>query len=447
MIPELMIAVLAPFAQLFSRPTWLKIQVMFIGAILCQGRRCVTDILRIMGLGNEKRFEKYHRVLNRDVFNPLLGSKILFGLLVDLLPPLIEIIVVMDDTLERRKGKHIKAKGCYRDAVRSSQSHVVTAFGLKWLSCCLIIQLPWSKRPWSLPFLTLLQCSKKYNEKHNHRHRTSIDYATIAIKLISRWIKGRPVIFLGDGGFACIKLARACVEAGNHLISRLRLDARLYSTPKEAEPGKRGRKAQKGTRITTFKEMLKQENSEMQTLEIEWYGGVKKTIQYRTGIALMHKTNEGVLPIRWVLVKDTEGQNVPLFSTNIDHDPKFIIETFVKRFGIEIMFEESRAHLGMETQRQWSDKAILRSTPMIFSLFSFTCLAALRLRETENFQVSTASWYFKTTDEATFSDIISFVRDYCWKQRILVNSEKNGEMINLKMTDILLLIKRLSASP
>lgn len=155
-LPKIILSIIGPFSQLFSSPVWKKAQFLCIGAVLCQGARRISSILHVMGTADQKGFEKYHRFLNRDEWCPLMGAKILFGLLIPLIPSSYIPIIVLDETLERRKGKNIKAKGCYRDDVRSTQKHVVKCFGLKWLPLCLIVKLPWSKRPWALPFLTFL---------------------------------------------------------------------------------------------------------------------------------------------------------------------------------------------------------------------------------------------------------------------------------------------------
>jgi hypothetical protein len=271
----------------------------------------------------------------------------------------------------------------------------------------------------------------------------------LGIRFISRWIGKRPWVLLGDGGFASIDLVQACQKQGGHLISRLRLDARLYSKPNEFTRKSRGRKAMKGERIETFKSMLENKELVWQEAEVQWYGGQIKKIQYLSGVDLMYKAGKGTAQIRWVFVKDPEGilPPVPLFSSAAHHDPIFIIETFVLRFGIEVLFEESRAHLGMETQRQWSEKAIIRSTPLIFGLFSIVCLIALKLRETIVFSIQSSAWYSKDPDEATFSDVIAYVRRYCWASRYLVNSSFEGDMIKLEVNDFDFLIERLATSP
>lgn len=448
-LPVQIISILAPFSQLFSAPTWKKAQFLCVGAILCQGARRISSILHVMGIADHKRFERYHRFLNRDQWNSLLGAKILLGLLISLVPKHHSLIIVFDETIERRKGKNIKAKGCYRDAVRSTQKHVVTCFGLKWLPFCLIVKLPWSKRPWALPFLTFLQYSKDCDEKRGHRHRTTTDYVKIGAKFLQGWLSNRSWVGLGDGGFGTVEMAHACLTYGGHLISRLRIDARLYSSPEARPAGKRGRQAIKGKRIETFKAMLQNDSLIWQKGDVLWYGGATKAIEYLSGCDLMYKVGRKTVPIRWVLVKDPEGKllPVPLFSTNTSHKPAFIIETFVLRFSIEVLFEESRAHLGVETQRQWSDKAILRTTPLLFGLFSLICLMALKLRETVAFSVQSSAWYLKNPDEATFSDIIAYVRRFLWAEKYLINSTQNGDMIKFKARDFAHLLDRVSASP
>jgi len=170
----------------------------------CDNQRTVAAILRVMGLSNENHFINYYRVLNRACWSGLQASKILLGLLIRFIPESFPIIIGIDDTIERRKGKKIKAKGCYRDAVRSSQKHIVKCFGLKWISMMLIIQLPWSNKYWALPFLTVLAPSESANKEANKRHKTTIDWSIQMMKQVSRWMKNRCIILIGDGGFSCV---------------------------------------------------------------------------------------------------------------------------------------------------------------------------------------------------------------------------------------------------
>jgi len=229
-LPEAIIPVLGAFAPLFSRAVWAHAQVLLVGALLCQGPRTVTSALRVLGLSQARRFEKYHRVWSRARWSGLQGAKILLGLLVRLMPPWWPVLIVVDETVERRQGGKIKAKGRYRDAVRSTRKVVVTCYGLKWISMMILVPLPWSGRLWALAFLTVLAPSKRANEAAGKRHKSSIDWTEQLVKQVGRWLGQRRWVLIGDGGFACVHLALTCVDrvAPVTLISRLRLDAQLY---------------------------------------------------------------------------------------------------------------------------------------------------------------------------------------------------------------------------
>src|ERR687896_384073 len=180
-LPEAIILVLAPFAPLFSHRVWLHAQLLLLGAMLTPGTRTVTAALEAMGLAAERRFTNYHRVLNRATWSARQGSRILLGVLITLLvPPGATIVFGADDTVERRSGRKITAKGCYRDAVRSTKKHVIRCFGLKW---------------------------------------------------VRRWLPGRRLVLVVDGGFAAVVLALACVKSRVVMVSRVRSAAALYHTP------------------------------------------------------------------------------------------------------------------------------------------------------------------------------------------------------------------------
>ena len=144
------------FAPLFTKRVWQHVQVLLMGAILAPGKRTVTAALRVMGLSDHRHFQTYHRVLNRAVWSSLEVSRILLGILVQTFAATGTIVLGIDETIERRRGGKIKAKGIYRDPVRSSHSHFVKASGLRWLSVMLLAPIPWAQKVWALPFLTIL---------------------------------------------------------------------------------------------------------------------------------------------------------------------------------------------------------------------------------------------------------------------------------------------------
>lgn len=129
--------IIQPFAALFSKRVWCQAQVVVVGAILATGKRTVTSILGVMGMTGEQHFQNYHRVLNRAAWSSLATSRVLLMMLVTIFALCGPIIMGMDDTIERRKGAKIKAKGIYRNPVRSSHGHCVKVSGLRWLSLML----------------------------------------------------------------------------------------------------------------------------------------------------------------------------------------------------------------------------------------------------------------------------------------------------------------------
>lgn len=167
------LSVLLPFSVLFSKPSWQKALTLLLGTIICTGKRTVCAALRAMGLAHEPGFSNYHHLLNRVEWSPLKAAKILFFMVQVFVDDRFPLVLLVDETLERRRGKKINAKGYYRDAVRSSQSKVVNTMGLKWLVMALSVKLPFMSRALALPFLSVLEPSKKCNEAKKRRHKTS----------------------------------------------------------------------------------------------------------------------------------------------------------------------------------------------------------------------------------------------------------------------------------
>lgn len=429
-LPQEIIVLLAPFAQLFSNRVWLHAQILVLGAILSPNKRTVTAALRVMGLARERRFTNYHRVLNRAQWSARQASKILLGLIVLVLVPLgAPIVLGADDTVERRSGRKIKAKGCYRDAVRSTKKHIVRCFGLKWVSMMVLVAVPWARRVWALPFLTVL-CWPKGRSKKG-RHKTSVDWVRQMIKQVRRWLPLRQLVLVVDGGFAAVSLAWACVSLRVVMVSRMRLDAALYHPPAPQPKGKRGPKPLKGKRQRSLKTWAACSDTPWQEIETLWYGGKRKQLLIFSRTALWYTPGWAPVEIRYVLVRDPEGElrDEAFFCTDPQATPEQILHWVIMRWSVEVTFEEARAHLGVETQRQWSDKAIARTTPALFGLFSLVTLLALYLSHGGRIPVEQTAWYHKA--EPTFSDCMALVRRHIWCARYLVNSASKAEFVQL----------------
>lgn len=416
-MPQEIQRTILPFASLFSEQVWDYAQILFVGAILCPGKRTVSAALTVMGLKDDPQYQNYHRVLNRAKWSALQASKILLGLLVQaFVLANIPLVFGVDETLERRQGKRIRTKSVFRDAVRSSRKRVVHSYGLRWVSMMLIVSVPWSERPWALPFLTVNAPSKVTNEANSKRHKTSIDWMCQMIRIVRRWVPDRALVLVTDGGLTAVKVGLTCGALRQPVtwVSRSRLDARLYDWPGEQPQGKPGPKPKKGQRQMSLQERLESADTKWTKAVIPWYQKKDYTIEYVTGKSLWYTPGLHPLPIRWVLVRDPAGKYEPTayLCTDLDAEPLQILQWFILRWSVEVTFEEARAHLGMETQRQWSDLAIARTTPALLGIFSMVTLLAYRLTKDKTFPVRTSAWYNKK--EPTFSDAIAVVRRHLW---------------------------------
>jgi len=232
-----------------------------------------------------------------------------------------------------------------------------------------------------------------------------------------------PIRLVADGAFASAELAWITLKLNMSLISRLRLDARIFDFP-EAKSGP-GRPAKRGRRLLTPKTLLQRVDTPWKQAEIDWYKGQKKKIRYVTTTCLWSPVGGEVFPIRLVIIQDPEGRFKPaaLMSTDVTLSALAIIMEFVKRWSIEVTFREVREHLGVETQRQWSKKAIARETPALFALYSMVILIGLQLKYVP---IRGAAWYRKKSN--TFSDVLVAVRQVLWRERYFSQVLEKGDL-------------------
>ena len=209
-LPERFLSRLVGFADLFTRPTGSNVLVLLAGIILAPGRRTVSAALRILGRERDPDFCTFHRILNRAAWSSRAVARQLLILLVKaLVPSSAPVVIGLDDTIERRWGAKINARGIYRDPVRSSKGHFVKASGLRWLSAMLLVKVPWADRVMALPFLTLLAPSKRFYAAKMRAPKTLLDWARQAILQIHRWLPDRYIVVVADSAFAAIEFLAA----------------------------------------------------------------------------------------------------------------------------------------------------------------------------------------------------------------------------------------------
>jgi hypothetical protein len=414
-----MLTLLAPFAPLFRRRVWPYALVLVVGTLLAPGKRTVTAALRVMGLAQARRFERYHRVLNRAHWSSLAVSRVLLSLLVATFAPTGPLLLGIDETIERRRGKRIAAKGIYRDPVRSSHAHFVKASGLRWICLMLLVPVPWAGRVWALPFATALAPSERYDQEHGRRHKTLVDWARQLLLLVRRWWPDRPIIAVADSSYAALELLAECQALPQPVtvITRLRLDAALYTPAPPRRPQQSGRPRLKGKRLPTLAAVAGDPTTVWTPTTVpDWYGTGARSVEVSSDTAVWYHTGLPPVPLRWVLIRDPHGKfdTQALLCTDGAVAPEQIVAWFVRRWQLEVTFEEARRHLGVETQRQWSERAIRRTTPVLLGLFSLVTLLTDSSVSQTPVPVRQAAWYPKA--QPTFADALASIRRELWAQ-------------------------------
>lgn len=327
-LPASMLSRLLGFADLFTRPTWSRALLLLAGAVLAPGKRTVTAMLRILGRDQEHDFPAYHAVLSQAAWSSrAVAGRLLRLLVATFVRPDATVVIGLDDTIERRWGARIKARGIYRDPVRSSKGHFVKTSGLRWLSAQLLVQVPWAGRIMALPFLTLLAPSARFYAATPRAPKTLIDWARQAALQIHRWLPGRRVVMVADTAFAAIELL-AAVRRHVCVVTRLRLDASLFAPAPQKRSG-RGRPPVKGKRLPKLLQLLHDLATVWHRHTVAlWYGRSQRTVEIASATAVWYHSGKPPVPIRWLLVRDPMGELEPqaFLATDLEAAPADILQ-------------------------------------------------------------------------------------------------------------------------
>lgn len=438
-LPSGFLAWLAPYLAAFSRRTRPTAAALAVGALLAVGPRTVTNCLRALGLAEHPSFTAFHRVLNRNTWSGLALARTLLRAVVAAFVPSGPLIVGVDHTLERRRGPHIGPAGRFYDASRRADMPKPTSRGLRWLSAMVLVEVPFAHRIWALPVLTVLTPSKAWSERHSRRHRPVTEWARLVLSTLRRWLPGRSIVAVMDGEFAALEFLHA-LRSSMVVITRMRKDARLFDPP-PCHDDKPGRAPRKGKRQPLLSERLIDPATRwqraVQASRTSWRGG--GWIEYAAGTALWHHGGKPIVPILWVLVCYPDGRRDPeaFLCTDTTASPRDVLDCFDRRWAMETTYEEARAHLGMETQRQWSDPAIFRTTPLLLGLYSVVTLYVHQNAERLALSPQRAAWYPKPAP--TFADALARVRQHLWFERLVTSPATTDmtEPISLTLQGIL----------
>src|SRR5262245_43576839 len=412
--PDSVLTVLEAFRPEFTPRTRPRVIALTLGTILARGRRTVAAALRPMGLHDRPDFSSYHQVFNRAAWSPRrIARRLLSATVAAFVPEGFGLTFAIDEASERRRGRKIRIRGHYRDPPASSEERSVSASGIRWVVLALVVTVPWATRPWAPPILSLPSPTPKVSAKLGRRHKTIAEHARRMIACLRRWPPGIALTVVGDTAYSVIELGPARRRRDVRLIAPLRLDARLFTPAPERVPGTVGRPRVAGARLPNLDVVLADPTTEWTRAVVRWCDGADRALEIASGMAVWYHNGTEPLPIRWVLTRDPAGRLEPraCFSTRPEDEVASIPAEFIKRWPIEVTFEEARAHLGVETQRQWSDRAIERETPCLPGLYSVVGLLGEALHRTSPIAIRASAWYPKA--EATFSDIRAAVRREC----------------------------------
>jgi hypothetical protein len=408
--------VLLPLAPAFTAPTFERFVLLALAALLTTGRRTVANLLRTLGALAGGHRSSYQRVLSTARWSGLRLARLLAGLVLRLLPADRPVLLVGDDTVDGHRGKRVHGKARHRDPVRSTHAYTAWRYGHRWVVLAVLVRFPFAARPWALPVLIDLYRSAEDDRRLGRPHRTPAQVLCRLVGVLLRWYPDRRFVLVGDAGYGTHEVARFCRDRRDRLtlVSKLCPDANLFEPP-PPYAGK-GRPRVKGQALPKPRRAVA-ERCRFERREVGWYGGGQRWVATATGTGHWYKAGRGLVPLRWVFVRDRSGthRDEYFYSTDPSLTPEQIIGWYTGRWNIETTFQELRAYLGLETTRGWCRLTVLRAAPCLFGLYSVVTLLFVALPQER--RCGGVSWPGKAA--VTFSDALTGVRRWLWAEAVL----------------------------
>lgn len=417
-LPPDLSPLLVELAPAFTLPTYRRFLVLTLAAILTTGRRTVANLLRTAGALAPGHPASYRRVLSRARWSAMQLACLLTRHLVARLLPAGTITLVGDDTVDGHPGPKVYGKARHRDPVRSSHGYTAWRYGHKWVVLAVLVRLPFATRPWALPVLVALYRSEDENRQAGRRHRTPAQLMRGLLDVMLLWFPHRRFVFVGDSGFGTHELARHVAGRRRlELVSKLHPEAGLYQPPPPY--GGTGRPRVKGDRLPTPRRAAEQ--ASRRRLTVDWYGGGTRLVEVATGVGCWYKSGKGIVPLRWVFVRDRSGTHRDEFfyTTETSLSIPRIIGLYAGRWNIETTFQEARSCLGLETTRGRCPATVQRAAPCLFGLYTVVALLYHELPEER--RIGGVDWPGKVG--VTFSDALSAVRRWLWSDWVFAQDD------------------------
>ena len=401
-------------APAFTRPTFVRAQLLVVAAVLTTGRRTIANLLRTLGPLVPGQAATYHRVLSQARWSGLQLAALRLRLLLRHFGGVGRIRLVGDDTGDEHRGKKVYGKARHRDAVRSSHCYTAFRYGHQGVVRARLVTFPFANRPWALPVLIALDHAPAENRRRGRRFVAPAALLQLLLRIVLRWFPDRHFVFAGDTGFGSHAMASFAHRQHGHLslVSRFVADANLYDPP-PVVVGKKpsGRPRQKGAQRPAPQAVVA--GATRQRLTVAWYGGGRRRVEVVSAIGHGYKAGQGLVAVRWVYVHDRTGTHRDdyLYSTDTALTSQEIIEEYTGRWNMETTFQEARAYLGLETTRGWKRETVLRAAPCLLGLYTLVSVWYWQLPASVK-EDGGVLWAGK--EAMTFSDALTAVRRWLW---------------------------------
>lgn len=424
------------FAQVLTKPTYKNLAVLLRGAVLANGARTVTGCLKAAWPWVGKHFSAFENVLRRARMNQLRLARLMLELIISGIPEGDVVEFIVDETVVRRYGPYVSGVSMHRDKLYSSHSHCRMTPGNMWIVLAVALRFPFLENVVALPILSVNYVSPnkgRSKSPRRSRHRTPCDLALLMVRIASRWMEGRRFRLIGDAWYGSHLMAdllndKSEVCPDGSLVSRFQWDARLHD-----EPGKysgRGRPKIVGDQIPNPLKEAESDDAEWVAVEVRWYRNELRKVTLLSGEGLWYRCGQGATWVRWVIVRDPLGkrQQEIFFTTDRSLSPAGIVECYVRRWSIEVTFEETRRHLGIEGLRNRTANAVNRSVPLLLSLYSFIIVWFSSSRYLNTGRSLSTPWYKKKS--LTFSNLIDYAREDILSEFLLLqDSDLTSEFL------------------
>lgn len=409
MLPESFCICLQLLAEHFTAPGFARFVTLMQGWLMCTVKRTVTGLMRAAGVVGEREHSGFHRFFSRGTWSPDELGVTLMRLVLTLVPDDERVTLTIDDTLARHTGKHISSAGMHRDPLLSCAKRPFWHFGHNWVVLAVVVDFPRWAKSYSLPVFAHLYRTRKTNEELGLEHRKLPELGSELLAVLARSFPERKFLVIGDNNYVNASVVRP-LPSNVELLGRGRLDAAIYEKAPPRKKGTRGRPRVKGARLPSPKSSKKRWKS----MTVRVYG---REVELRVKVmrAVWYKVSYD-REMLFVVVRGWPGHKKDdvLASTDIELDPRELIELYCKRWSLEETFHWVKSKLGFEDPQNRVEHAVQRTAPMALWAYSLVVVWYARwARRRTKLPMERAPWN-PSKNKPTFADMLATLRRWSW---------------------------------